>query len=114
VVYIDFWGTSCAPCLAQIPAANQLKERFKDKDVVFLNIAFDNSIDKLKRFIDYKSFKGVHLIEKKGFASNVADSYKINSLPHYFLIDKNGYIVNGEAPRPIDKPDQIIENELNK
>lgn len=114
VVYLDFWGTNCAPCVAQIPAANQLKERFKDRDVVFLYIAFDTSVDKLKRFIDAKSFKGVHLIEKKGFASNVADAYKINSIPHYFLIDKKGYIVNSNAPRPSDKPDQIIENELMK
>ena len=77
-------------------------------------IAFDNSVDKLKRLIDAKSFKGVHLIEKKGFASNVADAYNINGIPHYFLIDKNGYIVNSNAPRPSDKPDQIIENELKK
>lgn len=114
VVYLDFWGTDCAPCVAEIPSANQLKERFKDKDVVFLYIAFDKSVDKLKRFIDVKSFKGTHLIEKKGFASNVADAYKINGIPHYFLIDKNGYIVNSNAPRPSHKPDQIIENELKK
>jgi hypothetical protein len=28
VLYLDFWGTWCAPCLAEMPASTRLKQRF--------------------------------------------------------------------------------------
>lgn len=109
VVYLDFWATNCAPCVFEIPYAQKLKEKFKEKDVVFLYVSMDHSLDKLKKFIASKSFDGIHLIDQKGFASDVADMYKINSIPHYFIIDKNGYLVNQDAPRPSTNPEELIE-----
>lgn len=112
VVYLDFWATNCAPCVAEIPDAKKLSERFKGKDVVFIYVSLDHSTEKLKQFLNTNSFKGIHLIAPQGFASDIANLYEINAIPHYFLIDKAGNIVNADAPRPSSNPDEIIEKLL--
>jgi len=35
VIYVDFWGTWCAPCRENMKYASQLKERLKGEDVIF-------------------------------------------------------------------------------
>ena len=42
VTVIDFWGTWCAPCLAEIPNYNTFYREHKDKGVVFLALAADS------------------------------------------------------------------------
>src|SRR5881398_949665 len=38
-IYVDFWFTSCPPCLKEIPYSNALQQFFaSDTNIVFLNI----------------------------------------------------------------------------
>jgi peroxiredoxin len=41
-IVINFWFTACVPCVEEMPALNQLKEKYKNSDVVFLSITFEN------------------------------------------------------------------------
>lgn len=42
IVVLNFWYTSCPPCLKEIPELNKLVSEFKEKDVVFLALAIDD------------------------------------------------------------------------
>ena len=42
IVVIDFWGTWCKPCIAEIPDFNQFYRDYKSKGVQFLALAADS------------------------------------------------------------------------
>ena len=42
VAVIDFWGTWCRPCLAEIPEYNSLYSEYRDKGLLFVAIAVES------------------------------------------------------------------------
>lgn len=99
VVYIDFWGVNCGPCIYDIKNyVPQLHERYKDEDVVFINICVDSKEKEWKKGLKRYNLDGVNLVAE-GWAKNpVCKEYNITGIPHYVLIDKNGNIVENNAP----------------
>lgn len=43
VVFLNYWATWCGPCRHEIPAINQLAEKWKGSDVVFLAITDEDA-----------------------------------------------------------------------
>ena len=90
LVFLNFWATWCPPCLAEMPAINELYNEFtSDPNVVFLMIDADNDPAKSKRFF-----------EKNGYRSPLyfltavppAELYA-GTLPTTVVISKSGEIV---------------------
>jgi len=115
VVYIDFWGIYCSPCLAEIKNyAPLLKKKYADKDVVFLNICIDtDSENDWQRKVKEVNFEGVNLIVTNRSINPVIKDYNISGIPHYILIDRQGNIVSATALRP-SRLSQKSNNDLDK
>jgi thiol-disulfide isomerase/thioredoxin len=121
IVYLDFWGTWCYPCIQEIPGALKLQEKYKDKPVAFIYVAMeydDENIADWKQFIlgknerfghflDNKPFPGIHLVAEKQFSNPDIKPYKLNFAPNYVLIDQNGNLVNARAERPGNISEEI-------
>jgi thiol-disulfide isomerase/thioredoxin len=56
VVVLNFWYTSCPPCLKEIPELNQLVDEYRDQNVVFLGFAIDEKAE-IERFLKENPFK---------------------------------------------------------
>lgn len=116
VVVLDIWATWCAPCKEQIPHLKKLEEAFHGKDVVFISISTDEQKDKekwLKMVADMK-LTGVQLYAG-GFANKVTDFYKIETIPRFIVINKEGNLVSPNSARPSDpKLKAMLEAELAK
>ncbi|WP_010134723.1 TlpA family protein disulfide reductase [Ochrovirga pacifica] len=99
-VYIDVWATWCMPCLQQIPFLQKLEEKFHGKDIKFVSLSIDNpnAKDKWKQMISDKNMGGIQLFAN-GNIPFVQD-YQITGIPRFILLDKEGNIVDANAPRP--------------
>ena len=85
VVLMNFWFIHCKPCVAEIPDLNELKTKFKDKDVVFLAVALDNK-KSLDKFLELHPFD--FTIIPKG--RELAERFKIPHYPYNVILDKTG------------------------
>lgn len=103
VVYVDFWASWCGPCRAEAPASKLLKNRFKVKDVVFINISMDENSAAWKKASKSDGLDNAEnyiLIQPQ--KSDLKKRYQITSIPRYFLINKSGKVVDSKASRPSD------------
>jgi thiol-disulfide isomerase/thioredoxin len=108
VVYMDFWASWCGPCKGEMPFAKRVKEHFKDNEnVVFLYVSIDEKEDAWKNGINSLGISGMHT-RTPGWGGEIAQLYKIQSVPSYFLIDKNGKFVVNKTPRP-SQTDEVIK-----
>jgi thiol-disulfide isomerase/thioredoxin len=104
VVYIDIWATWCGPCRQEIPHLKALKEKYKDNEnIVIIGISADGlreaEVQRWRDFVINQELTGVQLHGRTDGDDDVAALFGVRALPHFVLIDQQGYIVSGHAPR---------------
>ncbi len=85
-VVINFWFTSCGPCIAEMPALNVLKEKYKDSDVVFLSITFDKKIMVLN-FLKKHPFNFLIIPDARQYCDHITSLYPVT-----LFVDRKGII----------------------
>jgi peroxiredoxin len=99
VVYIDFWGVGCGPCVYDIekymPA---LHAKYKGKNVAFVSICVDSNNRDWKQGMKDLKMDGINLIAEGWTKNPVCQAYGVNGIPHYVLIDETGIIIDNNAP----------------
>lgn len=103
-IYVDFWFTTCPPCIKEIPYSKALQQYFeKDTTIVFLSICIDNLDRKSewKKMIKEHAIRGLHLFYARNRPQkvNLLRKYKI-TFPTYLLLNKELNVIGYNAPRP--------------
>jgi len=90
---VNFWATWCAPCREEMPAFSRLQQKFKDKGVQFIGIAFDNA-DKVRQFSIETPVSYPLLMGSTGLLPLTAElGNPSGGLPFTVLIDRKGNLL---------------------
>ena len=93
VVMIDFWATWCGPCIQELPNLMKAYEKYHGKGFEIIGISLDNEKEKLTTFIKEKNMTWPQYFDGKGWQSDLAAKYGVNSIPATYLLDKEGKII---------------------
>ncbi len=95
IVVMTFWSTRCAICHSEIPKLNQVAERYKGKDVVFLALTMENQV-KVEPYLKKNPFNFNIMPNSFGIVLKYADMDGKGNIdmgfPSYFLINQKGAI----------------------
>lgn len=97
VVFLNFWGTWCPPCRAEMPDIQALYEEYGENqgDVVFLGVAHPNlgqegTAEDVAAFMEENGYTYPTLMDEGGAVSTY--SYYISGFPTTFMIDTDGNV----------------------
>lgn len=98
-VFLDFWSTTCAPCIAEFPYIKQVYELFSREQFEIIGVVDDRTNGKIKKLLTDKNVIWPNIDMKA--AINDKTGYSIKSFPTSYLIAPDGEIITtnlrGEA-----------------
>ena len=109
VIYLDCWATWCGPCISEMPNSKKLKEDLEGKDVVFVYLCVDSEEELWKASLAQLQIGGQHYFLSKEQSTDIRKAFDIQGIPHYFLIDQQGVILDkGSHLRPNIMKEKIL------
>jgi thiol-disulfide isomerase/thioredoxin len=97
VVLVEFWSTSCGPCIAEMPMVKGLYEKFHNRGFEVVAISLDEKESALRRFIKEKELPWPQHFDGKGWENQFAARYGIFAIPTMWLVDKEGNLRDAQA-----------------
>ncbi len=105
---VNFWFTSCPPCIEEIPALNELKDKYNNQ-INFVAVTFNNK-EQVEKFLKKYNFQLSQVVNQK----KLIDSYGISGYPKSFILDKNQKIVYIEDGLPGKENEKVYRLLLSK
>lgn len=84
VVLIDFWATSCHPCVKALPRLAELRAKYHTKGFELLAVAAPSD--------DVKDVLGTHRAGISAIDEPAQALYRVDRFPMQFLVDRDGTI----------------------
>ena len=91
IVLVDHWDTNCGPCIAAMPVFHEVYERYKERGVEVVSIAYDGTSQR-SRVDRIKEENGLTWItlDGEGLWPAIAAQYGYRGVPQYMLLDREG------------------------
>jgi thiol-disulfide isomerase/thioredoxin len=119
VYLVEFWATSCSPCVSSIPHLNEIANKYKDKGLVVIGQnVWENDESKLESFLKEMGSKMTYPVAMDDKRTNqngvMATTWLAaaghRGIPTAFLIGKDGRIA--VIDRSMSIQESVIEEVL--
>jgi len=90
-VVIQFWTTTCPPCIAQMVDLGKLQAAYEDRGVQVIYVS-PESTQTLQRFLDDQEIAGLF---RRANEQELNPPYQVIAKPSTFVIDPEGRIRSG-------------------
>ncbi|HEX5444376.1 MAG TPA: TlpA disulfide reductase family protein [Pirellulales bacterium] len=117
VVLIDFWGTGCGPCVAELPTLQTIAEKYAGTDLLIIGVHDRRAaIGELAEFAKKHGLTYVLGIDgpadEPGWFGASFKAYGVQAIPHAALIDRHGRLVLiDHLPAVIERIDGELEKQ---
>jgi cytochrome c biogenesis protein CcmG/thiol:disulfide interchange protein DsbE len=107
VLLINFWASWCPPCREEMPAIQQVYERYRGQDFVVLAVNLQEQDAQVTAFSDRLELTFPVLMDRDG---SVFDRYRVMALPSTFFVDRAGVIQELAVGGPLSRA--FIESQV--
>ena len=113
VVFIDFWATWCAPCLAELPYLQKAQAQLGKEGFEILSISLDEDQESYDRMIDARDMDWSHFYDGKKWDNQLAGVFNIHSIPANLLVNKEGIVrsVNLRGQAVLDEAKALLRHQ---
>ncbi|WP_406693607.1 redoxin domain-containing protein [Singulisphaera sp. Ch08] len=87
-ILLVFWGTTCAPCMEELPSLDRLASEFAHAPLAVLPICIDEADDALVREVERTRTRQLPLLVDRTGLARI--QYDVQSIPYAVLIDSEG------------------------
>jgi peroxiredoxin len=91
VVFLNFWYTTCPPCVREMPDMELMNRVFKDRKFKMVPVSVDTNFDDVKKF--YENYKLTSMPMYLDPGKQVANRYNVYKFPETYIIDGNGIVL---------------------
>lgn len=90
-VLLDFWATWCGPCVKYLPQLKEVYSKYHEKGLEIYSLSIDSSKSKWESFLKENGNEWINVLDNKGGGrkSKVWETYAVNLVPMFLLIDGN-------------------------
>lgn len=95
-VVIDFWATSCGPCIAKFPKWKKIYSTYKEHGLEIVSICLDLTHEDWEESSQEFELPWINLgeIEDEFLEGPTSKAFRLRSIPRSYLVDSDGCILH--------------------
>lgn len=88
-VVVSFWASWCGPCRLEMPSLETFYQKNRDRDIELLAVSIDQNPRAAQQYTQENKLPFPVLLDED---SKTADSYNVEGIPTFFVVDKQGKV----------------------
>lgn len=93
-VILECWGTTCAPCKADIPHLKEVYELYQPDGLEIVGIAVDTDKVRWQKEVERLQMPWLQLSDLKGHKGEFCNNYRVRSVPVCLMVAPDGTIID--------------------